>query len=227
MRASHQSWRACRAPTPRRCSSRRARRGRRRSSCSVRSRAASGCRIAPCLPVEPRVLLEVGDLVARRLRHVAPSADERPRLDRRLVGVDLVAEQQQTVGPCARTRPADGATATTAHRCRTLGVLARRQGVGRALGIADAARAEDQARVALVLRVWIVRGRPAVVRRPDGLAIEARPCTAGPSPPRDPRARRARSGVLRPRTSRCRASSTETSHARSVSTQMVACVLPV
>ena len=55
--------------------------------------------IAPGLAVEPRVLLEVGDLLARRPARVAARADERARLLGGLVGVDLVAEQQQAVGP--------------------------------------------------------------------------------------------------------------------------------
>ena len=55
--------------------------------------------LAPGLAVEPRVLLEVGDLLARRLARVAARADELERRRRDLVGVDLVAEQQQPVGP--------------------------------------------------------------------------------------------------------------------------------
>ena len=68
--------------------------------------------VAPRLAVEPRVLLEVGDLLAGRLARVAAGADEGERLRRRLVGVDLVAEQQQAVRPLllaglkpARERP--------------------------------------------------------------------------------------------------------------------------
>ena len=56
-------------------------------------------RVGPRLLVEPGVLLEVGDLVPRRLVDVAPRADELQRLRRDLVDVDLVAQQHEPVRP--------------------------------------------------------------------------------------------------------------------------------
>jgi hypothetical protein len=68
--------------------------------------------VAPRLAVEPGVLLEAGDLLARRLGGVAMGADEVERLGRDLVGVHLVAAQEQAVRPrldpllqAARVRP--------------------------------------------------------------------------------------------------------------------------
>ena len=58
-------------------------------------------RVLPRLAIQARVLLEVGDLLARRLADVAALADEGERLRRDLVGVDLVAEQQQGPRPAA------------------------------------------------------------------------------------------------------------------------------
>ena len=53
--------------------------------------------VLPRLVVEPGVLLEVRDLRARARPDVAPGGDCTPRLLGELVGVDLVAEQQQQV----------------------------------------------------------------------------------------------------------------------------------
>ena len=65
--------------------------------------------LLPRLPVEPRVLLEVGDLLARRLGGVAARADELERLRRDLVGVDLVADQEDRARPLvARLRRSCG-----------------------------------------------------------------------------------------------------------------------
>src|SRR3712207_6495187 len=50
------------------------------------------CGVAPRVPVEPGVLLEVGDLLARRQARVAARADEPEGILRRFVGVDLVPE---------------------------------------------------------------------------------------------------------------------------------------
>ena len=63
-------------------------------------------RVLPRLAIKARVLLEVGDLLARRLADVAPLADEGERLGRDLVGVHLVAEQQQRERPAAPGRRA-------------------------------------------------------------------------------------------------------------------------
>ena len=59
-------------------------------------------RVAPRLPVQARVLLEVLHLLAGRLGGVAARADELERLRRHLVGVDLVAQQDEHVRPLVR-----------------------------------------------------------------------------------------------------------------------------
>jgi hypothetical protein len=58
-------------------------------------------RLAPALLVEPGVLLEVGDLAPRFGFGAAPFLDLRPRFRAALVDVDLVAEQEEEVGPGA------------------------------------------------------------------------------------------------------------------------------
>ena len=92
--------RASARSTPRRCSSRRGRRGRRRSSRWRPSTAASAAPgrsssrgTATCTPRSRRPRRAAGRRGPRRAR------DELLRLGRDLVGVDLVAEQQQRVGP--------------------------------------------------------------------------------------------------------------------------------
>ena len=59
-------------------------------------------RVLPGVPVQARVLLEVGDLLARRLARVAPRADELAGTHGDIVGVDLVPQQQQRVRPLLR-----------------------------------------------------------------------------------------------------------------------------
>ena len=56
-------------------------------------------RLRPCLAVKARVLLEVGDLLPGGLGDVAAGADELLRRGRDLVGVDLVPEHEQHLGP--------------------------------------------------------------------------------------------------------------------------------
>jgi len=75
--------------------------------------------VAPGLLVETCVLLEVRDLLAGWPARVAPRADEGARLLRRLVRVDLVAQQQQAVRATARAPSAGGARAPRARRRRT------------------------------------------------------------------------------------------------------------
>src|SRR5215211_3451076 len=52
-----------------------------------------GDRVPPGVPVQARVLLEVGDLLARPLVRVAPRTDEIERALGDLVGVDLIPQQ--------------------------------------------------------------------------------------------------------------------------------------
>ena len=56
-------------------------------------------RVAPGLLVEPRVLLVVGHLLTRGRVGAAPFADPLPGPRRALVDVDLVAEQEEELGP--------------------------------------------------------------------------------------------------------------------------------
>ena len=75
--------------------------------------------LAPRLPVQARVLLEVGHGLARRHLGVAAGADELAHVRRDLVGVDLVAEQDHRLGPLGRApAPASGARAPAARRPR-------------------------------------------------------------------------------------------------------------
>ena len=62
--------------------------------------------LGPGFPVEEAVLAEVRDLVAGRFGRVAVLLDELARGRPRVVGVDLVADQQHQVGPPLVRRPA-------------------------------------------------------------------------------------------------------------------------
>ena len=63
--------------------------------------------LGPGLPVQGAVLGEVRDLVAGRGRRVAAAGDELPGGGPGVVGVDLVADQQQGVGPACRGLPGE------------------------------------------------------------------------------------------------------------------------
>jgi hypothetical protein len=94
--------------------------------------------------VEPHVLLEVGDLLARAVAGVAAVADEVLDVRRDLVGVDLVAHHQQQVRPLLLgpvTHPQRvGAQSVDLAPERAL-VL--RQVIRGLVRVADAARPED------------------------------------------------------------------------------------
>ena len=129
-------------------------------------------RLGPRLAVQPCVLLEVRDLLDRFRVLPAPRLDELPCFRRDLVGVDLVAEQEDGVGPlhlaslqllCVRPQCVD-------PEC--LHILGPRMPeVGR-LSVADAAGAEDQARAPLVVSGVDDGLRASVVGRPDERAVE-------------------------------------------------------
>ena len=124
-------------------------------------------RVGPRLAVETRVLLEVRNLLARRLPHVAPGLDELRRSGRHLVGVDLVAEQEQRIGPLdvaelqlSRVRP---------ERIDAgLGELSSLR-----LRIASSAGAEDESHLSLAATRVHHWSRPAVVGRPDHPPVKA------------------------------------------------------
>ncbi len=61
-------------------------------------------RLAPRLAVQAAVLGEVGDLVSGRLGLVAALPDELPRRRAGIVGVHLIADHQQRVGPAVARR---------------------------------------------------------------------------------------------------------------------------
>jgi hypothetical protein len=54
-------------------------------------------RVTPGVPVEPRILLEARDLLSGWLAGVAARTDEVERVERGLVGVDLVSQKHQRV----------------------------------------------------------------------------------------------------------------------------------
>ena len=129
--------------------------------------------VGPRLAVEAGVLLEVGDLLAGRLRHVAAAADELQRLGTHLVRVDLVADQQQPVRPRLDAGPQPPGVRPQGVDAEALVVLIRRQRVRLALRRADPARPEHQPRLVLALTGADHARRMLVVgRRPDLLAVE-------------------------------------------------------
>src|SRR5205085_8911233 len=129
-------------------------------------------RVAPRLAVQAGVLLEVGHLLARRQGRVAPAPDERGGLGRDLVGIDLVAQQQQAVGPQLAAGLEPARECPQRVDAQALGVVERRQRVGRTLRRAHPAGAEDEAQPALALAGADQARWAAVRRRPDRLAVE-------------------------------------------------------
>ena len=133
-------------------------------------------RVAPALAVQRRVLLEVADLVGWRVVVAEPSrGDEVLRRRGDLVGVDLVAEQQQCVGPL-RGRLVAHALDEGQERVdlTPAWVVVLAEPVGRVMGHRDAAGAEGQAQ-RLVLRMGAddARGIGIAGRRPHRRAVEA------------------------------------------------------
>ena len=125
-------------------------------------------RVAPRLPVQARVLLEVGDLLARRQARVAPRADELARLGRVLVDVDLVADRQQQVRPLARGRARiiRSASAYSASTSRPRSSSSGLRFHGSLVRHGDAARAEhDLQRLAPGSIVRIALGGKSRARR--------------------------------------------------------------
>jgi hypothetical protein len=145
--------------------------------------------VAPGLGVEPGVLLEVGRLGARRLAEVPPG--RQPGAGRRgdLVGVDLVAQHHQRVGPLVLRDGGDlpGVAVQRVRRDalahvhgRGRGVAAGAEGDGeRALAAdrADPARREGGVRLrphAVAVEVHLVRGRAArleVLHEDQGVVV--------------------------------------------------------
>ena len=130
-------------------------------------------RVAPALEVQLRVVLEVEHPLTGRLGWVALGLDERLRAGRHLVGVDLVAEHQQHVGP-ALTRlvahaQGHGAQGIDLAPPQVMVLLQRERRLVRRRHAAGSER--DLERLLLRVGVEGARGK-AVVPRPDALAVE-------------------------------------------------------
>jgi hypothetical protein len=128
--------------------------------------------VRPRLPVQPGVLLEVGDLLTGRRFGSAARLDELERSRGDLVCVDLVSEEEEGVGPfhltpleLLRVRP----ERVDSEGPQVFGPLA--VDVLR-LGIADAARAEDEAHAGFVVACVDDGLRAPVVGRPDDPPVE-------------------------------------------------------
>ena len=162
---------------------------------------------------------------------VAARADELARPGRDLVGVDLVAEQQQRVRPLARVAARRIRMRERAQRvdlAARAGRSSLRSEYGGSCGAAHAAGAEhDPHRVvrrACVRMTLGGNGSSGAARR---ARRRARPRTGVIVPGLEPgRRARARSGGRRRRTSARSQPSTSTSHGASVSTQIIASCLP-
>ena len=131
-------------------------------------------RLAPRLPVQARVLLEVAHRLPRRHLGVAAGADEVAHAGRHLVGVDLVAEQDHRLRPLARLLLGHPQR-ERAQRVdlAAVGVLVLGQRVRRLVRRADPAGAEDDPRrLRLVVGADVARGILGVRQRPRGLAVE-------------------------------------------------------
>ena len=174
-------------------------------------------RVAPRLPVEARVLLEVQHLLVRRLAGVAARADELARLRRVLVGIDLVADRR--AARAATPRAACRACAWRARRARRSRARARDP---RPWSGSTAARAEPRRGRSRT------RSSAAVPGRPCGSTLGGMPSSGSGqrrspssatsysyvSPGSRPVTGRARSGGPRRGTCGCERPSSSTSQAR-------------
>ena len=144
------------------------------------SQRMSGSR--PRFAVEAGVLLEVGDLLAGRLLGVAPAPDEVERRRRDLVRVDLVAEEQDRIGPLdlaalelLRVRPerVDAGLSRSRATAREPVGWGRRCGTSRTRGAtaAGSSRADDRSRSSVLGRPDRDPVKPHVVGR-DGRGLE-------------------------------------------------------
>ena len=125
-------------------------------------------RVAPGLPVEAGVLLEVERPARRAARSVSRAARMNSRVrGRALVDVDLVAEQEEQLGPLSRSpaRPSACASTCRASSSRPVVVLVLGQRVGRLVRDRDPAGAEADRRAARPCRGcgrrWAGRSGPA------------------------------------------------------------------
>ncbi len=129
--------------------------------------------VAPRLAVQPRVLLEVGDLLARWPAGVPSRAHELERLRRHLVGIDLVADQKQRVRPGLDAGPQPPRVGPQCVHPVPVRFAAWRQRVGLALRSADATGAEHQPRPVLALAgVDRAGGVLGLGERPHPLSVE-------------------------------------------------------
>ena len=172
--------------------------------------------------VEVRVLLEVEHVLAGGPVRGAPLADELLGPGRGLVGVDLVAEHQQQVGPVVE-RLVEHPLGQAAQRVdlAALGVLVLGQVVGRLVGGGHAAGAEHHLQ-RLLLRVGPeAAGRVLGVRLgPDLVAVEVDLVLVDLVPGSARRCERARSGGRRRGRSGPSRRAPRPRTAESVSTQM-------
>ena len=145
--------------------------------------------VAPGEAVEVGVLLVVLDLLAGRLRDVAPRGDELPHLLGGLVGIDLVADEGEDVGPlrlAVREREREGAQGVDAVAVIALPVVRH----------ARATRAEEQPRRPRPVDRADARRREGVVLgRPHGDVADADGIRQLVTGRRARRRRRSRSGA--------------------------------
>jgi hypothetical protein len=112
-------------------------------------------------------------LLTRRLARIATRPDELERLRRHLVGIDLVAEQKDGVGPCGLAalqelgvRP----ERVDPELPKLVGPLA---GELIRLGLTHPARADDEANEPLLVAGVDDRLRAPVIRRSDEAPVQA------------------------------------------------------
>ena len=150
--------------------------------------------VGPRLAVEARVLLEVGDLVWGRFGGRRRAVVDEPLgLDRDLVGVDLVAAEEEQVRVAAGSPPRGSSGRGRAAR-RTPGPAPRRSSFGRVYGgSCGAARGRSRTRARSAPGRGTCAGRSAGSPSPAGASgarRRARPRTPGSTRARGPRSRR-------------------------------------
>ena len=129
--------------------------------------------VGPRLAIQLRVLLEIGDLLTRRISDVSTRTDERGCFRRDVVDVHLVTHQQESIRPFDRSHLQLARIRPQRIDAEAVRMVRRSERVRRPLRRTDPAGSEDQPSLAFSLSRANRRTRPAVDRRPDFPTVQA------------------------------------------------------
>ena len=129
--------------------------------------------VGPRLAIQLRVLLEIGDLLTRRISDVSTRTDERGCFRRDVVDVHLVTHQQESIRPLDRSHLQLARIRPQRIDAEAVRMVRRSERVRRPFGRTDPAGSEDQPSLAFSLSGANRRTGPAVDRRPDLSTMQA------------------------------------------------------